>query len=225
MTVLGDAAIAMWWNVAVSDRTEFHEWHSKEHLPERLTIEGFRRGSRWEAVDGRGGMFVTYELENYETLTSPGYYARLNQPTPWSVKMMPLHRDMVRSQCRVLASAGAGIASYMWTLRISPQPGREDDLAAYLAGRIRSLTEREGITSARLLKTETPDAAPTREQQIRGGDAVADWIVLVSGYDAPALETIAGSDFEGGHLKEAGADWIGQGVIYRLVHAMTPLDI
>lgn len=225
MTVPGDAAIAMWWTVADSDRTEFHEWHSKEHLPERLGIDGFRRGSRWEAIDGGGGMFVTYELENYDILTSPGYFARLNRPTPWSVKMMPLHRDMVRSQCRVLARAGAGVASHMWTICLSPDARREDELARYLAGRIRGLPERTGITSARLLRTETPDAIPTKEQEIRGGDAVADWVVLVSGYDASILDAIARTEFSKEQLESAGAKTVGRGAIYRLVHAMTPQDI
>ena len=60
------------------------------------------------AISGEG-FFVMYELASYETLTSDGYLARLNNPTPWSTKMMPHHRDMVRSQCRVLGSAGAAL--------------------------------------------------------------------------------------------------------------------
>ena len=109
MTLLGDAAVAMWWNVDEEDRIEFHEWHSKEHLPERLGIPGFRRGSRWQAADERS-YFVLYELASYDTLTSPPYLSRLNDPTPWSTKMMPLHRGMVRSQCTIptwLEGAGA----------------------------------------------------------------------------------------------------------------------
>lgn len=62
----------------------------------------------------------------YETLTSEHYLARLNDSTPWSKTMMPHHRNMVRSQCRVIASYGGGIAGVA-TLRLSPQPGRCPD--------------------------------------------------------------------------------------------------
>jgi hypothetical protein len=64
-----------------------------------------------------------YELEDYETLTSAGYLERLNNPTPWSTQMMPRHRDMVRSQCRLLHSNGGGIARHALTLRLSPAEG------------------------------------------------------------------------------------------------------
>ncbi|WP_027572002.1 hypothetical protein [Bradyrhizobium sp. WSM1743] len=54
---------------------------------------------------------MLYELERYEVLTSKGYLDRLNAPTPWSTKMMPHHLGMVRSQCRIVASFGGGVAS------------------------------------------------------------------------------------------------------------------
>ena len=225
MTVSGDAAIAMWWTVADGDRVEFHEWHSKEHLPERMGIPGFQRGSRWEALDAGGGMFVTYELDTYDVLISEGYFSRLNQPTPWSVKMMPLHRNMVRSQCHVLDSAGAGIASFMGTLCLSPRVGAETMLKAGLGRIIRDLPGRAGITSARLLRTETPAVAPTTEQQIRGGDAAADWIVLVSGYDLAAIEAVFTSDLSEAQLADMGGERTAQASSFRLVHAMTPRDI
>ena len=92
MALPGRAAVAMWWNMAAERREEFEHWHSHEHFLERMGIKGFLRGSRWSSADGAGngeGFFVLYELEDYETLTSEGYLERLNNPTPWSTKMMP----------------------------------------------------------------------------------------------------------------------------------------
>jgi hypothetical protein len=45
MSLVGSAAIAMWWNMAPDLRSEFEDWHSHEHFPERMSIPGFRRGS------------------------------------------------------------------------------------------------------------------------------------------------------------------------------------
>jgi hypothetical protein len=184
MPLLGRAAVAMWWDMAPAQRAEFEDWHSHEHFPERMGIPGFLRGSRWASATGGEGFFVIYELDAYETLTSPHYLARLNNPTPWSAKMMPHHRNMVRSQCRVLESFGGGVAGAMMTVRLSPADGRSEALRMHLAATLSALPLQPGLTGGHLLQTQTPDAAMTKEQQIRGGDAEADWIVLVTGYDA-----------------------------------------
>jgi hypothetical protein len=46
---LGQAAVAMWWNMATERREEFEHWHSHDHFPERMGIPGFQRGSRWSS--------------------------------------------------------------------------------------------------------------------------------------------------------------------------------
>lgn len=224
MKLLGDAAVAMWWNVAEENLAEFHEWHSKEHLPERLGIPGFNRGSRWQRV-GSGEFFVLYELESYETLTSDGYRARLNDPTPWSTKMMPLHRNMIRSQCRVAASHGRGVSTFMSTIRLSPEPGAEAELNAFLSAAAATLPQRVGVTGAHLLRTETPATAPTKEQVIRGGDGVADWILLVSGHNDAALTEVCASAVDAHTLRSRGAKAVDCDELFRLVHAMTPQDV
>src|SRR6201999_1747652 len=146
MSLLGRAAVAMWWNIRAEQRSEFGDWHSHEHFPERMSIPGFRRGSRWTSTLDQEGFFVLYELEQYETLTSQGYLDRLNAPTPWSTKMMPHHLGMVRSQCRLAASFGGGIATSMATIRLAPQPGKEAGLKAAMVDVLRDLGSRPGLT-------------------------------------------------------------------------------
>lgn len=226
MPLLGTAAVAMWWDMDASHRIEFEDWHSHEHFPERLRIPGFLRGSRWASAGGGDGFFVMYELQAYETLTSPAYLARLNDPTPWSRKMMPRHADMVRSQCMVLESQGGGIAGSMLTIRLSPQRGREEGLRDHLRSVLTDLPGRAGVTAAHLLQTRTPQAATTTEQKIRGGsDAVADWIVLASGYDADVLRDLMDGELSSSALQLSGALPDPLSCLYTLHYAMTPLDL
>src|SRR5262249_428265 len=156
MSLLGNAAVAMWWNVRPEQRAEFGDWHSHEHFPERLSISGFRRGSRWTSMLYADGFFVLYELAQYETLTSKGYLDRLNAPSPWSTKMKPHHLNMVRSQCRVGASFGGGVATSLATVRLSPQPGKQAGLKTSLVEMLRGLPSKPGLTGAHLLLTDTP---------------------------------------------------------------------
>jgi len=223
--MLGKAAIAMWWDMDPAWREEFEDWHTHEHFPERLGIAGFLRGSRWASADGGDGFFVMYELDRHETLASPEYLARLNQPTPWSAKLMPHHRNMVRSLCRVLDTRGAGLARFALTLRLSPAPGRDDELREYLVAACRRFAG-PGATAAHLLQTESPAIPVTTEQAIRGGrDAAADWIFIANGYDEQALHALRGTDADDDVLVEHGAlPTIRQGH-YELTCVVTPADL
>lgn len=207
MSLLGKAAVAMWWNIRPEQRTAFGDWHSHEHFPERLSVPGFRRGSRWTSLLDAEGFFTLYELETYEVLTSKGYLDRLNAPTPWSTAMLPHLLDMVRSQCRIEASFGGGVAASLATIRLSPDAGKAAGLKAALAATLRELAAKPGLTGGHLLITDTPKTrAPTAEQALRGGaDSAADWIVLVSGYDPAAVQDAVTTHLDASALRRAGA--------------------
>ena len=225
MPLLGKAAVAMWLNVRPGPRAEFTDWHAHEHFSERMSIPGFQRGSRWTSTLDTDGLFILYELETYETLSSKGYLDRLNNPTPWSSKMMPHHLDMVRSQCRIVASFGGGVATSLATIRLSPQPGADERLKAALVTLLESCSSTPGLTGAHLLVTDTPKtSAPTREQQIRGADATADWIVLLSGYDDKAVEEAVSGEFSAHALHGVGAAERLLTGRFQLAFTVTPRD-
>jgi len=177
--MLGHAAVAMWWDVAPEMRAEWEHWHSSEHMPERLAIPGFRRGTRWVAVSGEPSYFVLYEVAELSTITTGAYLERLNNPTPWSRKMMPHHRNMMRSLCAVRASWGGGVPQVLATIRFTP------------ASDLPKLPQGDGLTGAHLLESQPMPGVQTTEQKIRGKDASADWVLLVGGYDAAAVKAAA----------------------------------
>ena len=214
--MLGAAAVAIWCDVDLKIKDEFDDWHAHEHMPERLAIPGFLRGSRWVSVDGRNSYFVLYELAALEVLTDGPYLERLNDPTPWSTKMMPHHRNMVRSLCRVQSSFGVGLGETMLTFRLSPLAGSGETLGHWLgADLLPKLPARRGLVAAHLLHDAgAAQGAPTTEQKIRGGDQAADWVVLVSGYSMDAVARFAADELDGavpGSITR----------IYRLAHTLT----
>jgi len=205
MPLLGEAALAMWWHMAPEMLSEFEDWHSHEHFPERLAIPGFRRASRWTSASGDDAVFVMYELASHEVLSSPDYLASLNAPSAWSTGMMPHHRHMVRCQSRVLESGGAAVARQALTVRLSPAPGRGDPLRAALRSLIDTLPTRPGLMGAHLLRHEAPPIAQTTEQKIRGADQVADWVFVAVGYDPAALDALAHGELAEAALVALGA--------------------
>ena len=184
--MLGSAAVTIWCDVEPGVRPEFDDWHTNEHLPERLAIPGFLRGSRWVAADGGKGVFILYEVADAAVLTSAAYLERLNNPTPWSRKMMPRHMRMMRGLCRVVRSTGSSLGPGMLTIRLSPREGSEGRLEAWVAAELPNQSGR-----AHLLRSiAAPAIGQTTEQKIRGGDSAPDWILLVNGEGALRADSL-----------------------------------
>jgi hypothetical protein len=225
--MLGSAAVAIWFDVTPAMKAELEDWHSHEHMPERVGIPGFLRGTRSIALSGAGSYFVLYEAAELATVTSGAYLERLNNPTPWSRKMMPHHLNVVRSLCRVRASAGGGLAHAVATIRFSPAQGRAESLALWLAGDVLpALPRRPGLTGAHLLESEPAERTPpTAEQKIRGGgDVRADRVLLVCGYDAEAVEAAAGQ-LAADALAAHGASPNPVCKTYRVAYSLRPKDL
>ena len=45
MALCGEGAICIWNGITDEGRAEFYAWHNGEHMPERVGIPGFRRGT------------------------------------------------------------------------------------------------------------------------------------------------------------------------------------
>jgi hypothetical protein len=222
--LLGRAAVAMWWDVPPEVRVEWEDWHTHEHMPERLGIPGFLRGTRWAAHSGQPSYFVLYETTNLKTTTSAAYLERLNNPTPWSRKMMPYHRNMVRSLCRVRATFGGGLAQAAATIRFSPSPRKRGSLLKWLAEEVTPpLPGRKGLSAAYLLESLPTDIPRTAEHAIRGMDARADCVLIIGGYDVDALKSLVAGEL--GELETRGASPGRIEGFYRCAYSLRSKDL
>jgi hypothetical protein len=175
------------FDVAADAVEEHDRWHTHEHLPERLAIPGFLRGTRWVATSEGPRYMVVYEVESLATLSSPAYLARLNDPTPWTTRIMPSYRGMRRGLCSVLGSFGRGQGGAAALLRFTPPPEDAQPLHRWLLEDVLAgVAEASGLGSAHLLQAAQA-AAMTNEQRIRGADRGVDSAVIVTGYDGDAV--------------------------------------
>jgi hypothetical protein len=186
MGLLGRGVLAIWNDIAPGGDAEFNHWHIREHLAERVGVPGFLRGRRYAAVSGSPAYFTLYETDTVDTLGSPAYHARLNDPTPWTRRMIPLFRNGKRSACRVTASLGAGVGGMMATLDVGPAAGGEDELRAWLVSTaLPAAVERPGLVGAHLCESDAGvSVVRAAEKQLRDQpDSLARWIVLLEGLD------------------------------------------
>jgi hypothetical protein len=92
---------------------EFNAWYDEEHLPERLSIRGFRSARRWVAQvkPGDGKYLATYELDSPDVLSSPEYLSFYDRPTPWTRRCLGKAVVFKRWVCEQVGSADAHPAS------------------------------------------------------------------------------------------------------------------
>jgi hypothetical protein len=182
MALSSDAVMILYCDVA-SDPADHDDWHTYEHMHERLSIPGFLRGTRWTRLSGNPRYMMVYEVADVNMAQSPDYLERLNHPTPWTTATMTRLRAMVRGFGRVSASAGYGLGRIALSLRL---PHGDDAAMAWLAGEVPRIASWRGMASVHLFTTS--ETGPmTTEQSIRGRDATMGGMLLATAYDGEAL--------------------------------------
>ena len=185
MSLAGQAAVAIWHDIASEGRAQFYAWHGREHMPERVAIPGFLRGRRYIAIDGAPEFFNLYEVDTPATLTGSDYLARLNAPTPWTASSVLHFRNVARSLCRVAASEGEGEGGLVATFRYDVDAAHAQSHVERTANdTLQRLVNAPGVAGAHLLiADEAASAVETAEKKLRGErNLVPRWIVLVEGW-------------------------------------------
>jgi hypothetical protein len=184
MSLAGLGAVCIWHDLLPEARDEFHQWHNREHMPERVGIPGFRRGRRYIALSGTPQYFNLYEADSAEVLGGQDYLNRLNAPTEWTQRVVPSFRHVSRSICRVAYTDGVGQGGFMLTQRFDI--GKADQVRVNEALRRRllpTLSDRKGIAGVHLcLADESISKLETAEKKARADTTlVPTWIVLMEG--------------------------------------------
>lgn len=212
------------FDVAAEAQLEHDDWHSHEHLPERLAIPGFRRGSRWRALAGEPAYFVLYEVGDLDVLSSPAYMDRLNHPSPWTAKIMPSYRGMRRGLCEIVARAGHGLGGFGLLLRFGVEARDETALRDGLVAEVLPwLPAQSGLVSALLLHSAL-QADLTVEQRIRGRDAAVDWALLVTGFALSQVQALANGVLSPSALARRGATAVATAT-YQMAHCLSDRDL
>lgn len=224
MPLLGSAAMLLSFDVEADAIEEHDRWHTHEHLPERLSIPGFCRGTRWIATEGGPRYMVLYEVESLGTLASEAYLARLNNPTPWTTRMMPHYMGMNRGLCAVVGSFGFGQGGMAALIRFAHEASPSAPLKRWLLEDVlQAVPQMPGLGSAHLLQGALT-AAMTNEQCIRGVDRGVDWAVIVTGYEHNAVAAYANGLCAMGGLPDRGASELSC-TTYRWSYSLASAEI
>lgn len=178
----GNGFLAIWSDVSAAQETDYLHWLTREHTAERLGVQGFLAVRVFKALlEDVNRFLIVYELESEAALAGQPYLDRLNAPTPWSQRIMPILGNFARGGGRRIASAGSGRGAIVAALRLSA-----DALPA--AAITESLVAQDRIVAAHLLETDQARTGiKTGEKGLRKDDGTFDALLLVEGLDPAAL--------------------------------------
>ena len=226
MPLLGRGVLAIWHTITPEGEPEYWRWHDREHIPERVGVPGFLRGRRYRSLERSLDYLDLYEVEDPETLRSAAYLARLNDPTPWTRRMVPHFLNTLRVGYRVATSAGRGQGGVLLTLQLAPRDGTAGRLSALAAVGL-AVEGVTGVVSVHVLEA-TPEitSIATEEKRLRGpGDRdrnpIDPWCLLVEADDASALAELRAGPLAPPALRTHGAE-LGTTGAYQLQISIDP---
>src|SRR6202008_2265626 len=149
MPIAGKGMLLTSMDIEPAHEEEFNRWYDREHLEERVAIEGFLEARRYVAHAGSPKNLFLYSTKTIEVLDSPAYRARLANPTEGSKKNMANFKNMIRVVARLPLSRGVGRGSKLGIVRLRPNAGKEDALRSELKTRL-DVTGLDGIISMHL---------------------------------------------------------------------------
>jgi len=188
MPLAGKGMLLTSMDIDPADEADFNRWYDREHLEERVAIQGFNEARRYVARVGSPKYLCLYSTETIDVLDSPAYRARLANPTDWSKRSMAQFKNMIRAVARITVSRGQGRGAVLGIVRLRPQTGQDEVLRAELDKRLDPATL-DGIISMHLIESDARLSGPTAEIP-SASTGSGDWYVLIDGTNASAVSSM-----------------------------------
>jgi hypothetical protein len=124
MALAGTAFLALWNDIADARVPDYDQWHTLEHVPERVAVRGFRGARRYVNRDHAYHRYFTlYDVDSLDAFANSEYKDLLDNPTPWSRSMRPDFSNFLRATCALTMSKGTGIGGAIGCLCVPPEIG------------------------------------------------------------------------------------------------------
>jgi hypothetical protein len=203
MPLAGNGMLLTSMDIDPSDEADFNRWYDREHLLERVAIEGFLEARRYVAHQGSPKYLCLYSTATFEVLDSPTYRTALMNPTDWSKKNLARFKNMIRAVARITISCGQGRGAALGIIRLRPASGSADKLRAALRDSL-DPEKLDGIISMHLIENDPVLSKPITDDPAISDPGAGDWFVLIDATDVNAVAAAIAARFTGSTVLEDG---------------------
>ena len=185
MPLAGKGMLLTSMDIDASDEAEFNRWYDREHLLERVAIEGFLEARRYVAHEASPKYLSLYSTESFDVLDSLAYRTALASQTDWSKANIARFKNMIRAVARITVSRGAGRGAALGIVRLRPA-GDTDKLRTALRDQL-DPEKLDGILSMHLIESDATLSRPITDDPPVSDPGSGDWFVLIDGTDVKAV--------------------------------------
>ena len=203
MPMAGKGMLLTSMDIDPSDEADFNRWYDREHLLERVAIEGFLEARRYVAHQGSPKYLCLYSTATFEVLDSPTYRRALMNQTDWSKKNLARFKNMIRAVARITISRGQGRGAALGIIRLRPAAGSADKLRATLRDKL-DPEKLDGILSMHLIENDPVLSKPLTDDPPVSDPGAGDWFVLIDATDVNAVAAAIAARFGGLTVFENG---------------------
>ena len=182
MPIAGKGMLLTSMDVDAAHEAEFNRWYDREHLEERVAIEGFVEARRYVAEEGAPKYLSLYSTDTFEILDSPAYRAALANQTAWSKANIGHFKNMIRGVARITISHGKGRGAVLGVIRIRPASGGRDSLRDALRNELDPHAT-DGIISMHVIENNPALSRPVTDKALDFDPGAGDWFVLIDATD------------------------------------------
>ena len=222
MPLAGKGMLLTSMDVDPSDEVDFNRWYDREHLLERVAIEGFLEARRYIAHQGSPKYLCLYSTVTFDVLDSPTYRTALMNPTDWSKKTLARFKNMIRTVAHITISRGQGRGAALGIIRLRPTAAGADRLRAALRDKL-DPAKLDGIIAMHLIESDPRLSRPITDDPPVSDPGAGDWFILIDGTDVNAISAAIAARFDGPAAFE-GATRVSAGS-YRLMWDLARSEI
>ena len=222
MPLAGKGMLLTSMDIDPPDEAEFNRWYDREHLEERVAIQGFLEARRYVAHQGAPKYLCLYSTETFEVLDSAAYRTALANQTDWSKATMARFKNMIRAVARITISRGQGRGAVLGIVRLRPSTVGAEKLRAVASGCARS--RHCSTASSRCICSRAIPRFPNRSRDTPSASepGAGDWFVLIDGTDVNAIPAAIAARFGDGTAFRPAVISTG---IYRLMWDLAKSDL
>ena len=203
MPLAGKGMLLTSMDIDPKDEADFNRWYDREHLIERVAIDGFLEARRYIAHQGSPKYLCLYSTETFEVLDSPAYRTVLMNPTEWSKTNLARFENMIRTIARITISRGQGRGAALGIVRLRPAAGRHDELRATLRERL-DPDEPDGIIAMHLIESDPALSKPLTDDPPVSNPGAGDWFILIDATNVNAISELMAARFTGSGVFDGG---------------------
>jgi hypothetical protein len=222
MPIAGKGMLLTSMDIDAADEAEFNRWYDREHLEERVAIDGFLEARRYVAEEGSMPKYLSlYSTETFEVLDSPAYRTALANQTDWSKANIGRFKNMIRVVARITISRGKGRGAVLGIVRLRPAAENQDNLRTALRERL-DPKGLDGIISMHLIESDPMLSKPLTDKASASDPGAGDWFALIDATNVNAASTAIAARLADGTVLKSAVISAG---IYRLMWDLAKNDL